>query len=54
MQFLIQNWGNQVFWEELNLGYYQMKDEYDINFRGVDVFNLGGRDSYYRSVLSGK
>lgn len=54
MKFLIDNWGNDIFWEELNLGYYQMRDDYLMNQPGFDPYNLSGRDSYYQSVMTAR
>ena len=36
-----------AFWEEINLGYYQMQDEYIMSQPGFDPYNLSGRDPYY-------
>ena len=51
INFFISNWGNSLFWEEINLGYYQMRDEYLMNNSKVDPFNLSGRDSYYTFMM---
>jgi hypothetical protein len=40
-----------AFWEEINLGYYQMRDEAIMKQPGFDPYNLSGRDSYYNFVL---
>ena len=40
-----------AFWEELNIGYYQMKDEFLMSQPNFDPYNLSGRDSYYSYVL---
>ena len=45
-----------AFWEELNLGYYQMKDEFLMSQflmskQNFDPYNLSGRDLYYSYVL---
>ena len=42
------------FFEELNLGYYQMEYEYHMSQPGFDPYNLSGRDSYYTYVMSNK
>ena len=42
------------FFEELNLGYYQMEYEYRMSQPGFDPYNLMGRDSYYSYVMSKK
>ena len=41
-----------AFWEELNIGYYQMKDEFLMSQPNFDPYNLSGRDSYYSYVMS--
>jgi hypothetical protein len=43
-----------AFWEELNMGYYQMQDEYIMSQPGFDPYNLSGRDPYYSYVMSKK
>jgi hypothetical protein len=43
-----------AFWEELNLGYYQMEDEYLMSQPGFDPYNLSGRDPYYTYMMSKK
>ena len=43
-----------AFWEELNIGYYQMQDEYIMTQEGFDPYNLSGRDPYYSYVMSKK
>jgi hypothetical protein len=40
-----------AFWEELNLGYYQMKDEFLMSQPNFYPYNLSGRDLYYSYVL---
>ena len=40
------------FWEELNLGYYQMRDEYLMSKPNFDSYNLSGRDPYYSYILN--
>jgi hypothetical protein len=32
-----------LFWEEINLGYYQMRDEWIMKQQNFDPFNLKGR-----------
>lgn len=54
LNFLLENWGNEFFWEEINLGYYQMRDEYLMKYSNIDPFNLSGRDSYYSYVMNKK
>ena len=39
------------FWGELNLGYYQLRDEYIMKQSNFDPYNLSGRDSYYTYKL---
>lgn len=41
-----------AFWEEINAGYYQMRDEAMMKQPGFDPYNLSGRDSYYNSVMN--
>ena len=46
-----------AFWEELNLGYYQMRDEFLMSQflmsqPNFDPYNLSGRDPYYSYVLN--
>ena len=43
-----------AFFEELNLGYYQMIDEYVMSHPGFDPYNLSGRDPYYTYMTSKK
>jgi len=43
-----------AFFEELNVGYYQMKYEYLMSQPNFDPWNLRGRDSYYSYVMSKK
>ena len=43
-----------AFWEELNLVYYQMMDEYIMSQEGFDPYNLRGRDPYYTYIMSKK
>jgi len=40
-----------AFWEELNIGYYQMRDEFLMSQPNFDPYNLSGRDQYYSLVL---
>ena len=40
-----------AFFEELSIGYVQMKDEYLMNQPGFDPYNLSGRDPYYSEVF---
>ncbi len=40
-----------LFWEEINIGYYQMQDEYLMSQPGFDPYNLSGRDTYYRYIM---
>lgn len=44
----------KTFWEELNIGYIQMKDEWIMNQPNFDPYNLSGRDPYYTYILSKK
>jgi hypothetical protein len=41
-----------LFWEEINIGYYQMQDEYLMSQPGFDPYNLSGRDTYYNYVMN--
>jgi len=43
-----------AFWEELNNGYYQMKDEYLMSQPNFDPYNLSSRDPYYSYMMSNK
>jgi hypothetical protein len=43
-----------AFWKEINVGYYQMQDEYIMSQPNFDPYNLSGRDSYYSYVMSKK
>jgi len=43
-----------AFFEEINLGYYQMEDEYKMAQPNFDPYNLSGRDSYYSYVMKNK
>ena len=43
-----------AFWEELNLGYYQMRDEFLMSQPNFDPYNLSGRDPFYSYVMSKK
>ena len=40
-----------AFWEEINSGYYEMRDEYIMSQPGFDPYNLSGRDPYYSEVF---
>ena len=43
-----------AFWEELNYGSTQMKDEYTMSQPGFDPYNLSGRDPYYTYMMRKK
>lgn len=43
-----------AFFEELSLGYIQMKDEYTMSQPNFDPYNLSGRDSYYSFTMKSK
>jgi hypothetical protein len=43
-----------AFWEEINVGYYQMQDDYLMSQPNFDPYNLSGRDPYYSYVMSKK
>jgi len=42
------------FFEELNIGWVQMQDEYIMSQPGFDPYNLSGRDPYYSYVMRKK
>ena len=42
----------KAFWEELNIGSIQIKDEWIMSQPGFDPYNLSGRDPYYNYTLS--
>lgn len=54
LRYLIDNWGTSLFWEEINSGYYQMRDSYLMSQPNFDPYNLSGRDPYYTYVLQRK
>lgn len=39
-------------WEDINIGYTQMQDEYLMSQPGFDPYNLSGRDCFYTYILS--
>ena len=43
-----------AFWEELNLGWVQMQDEYLMTQPNFDPYNLSGRDPYYSYMMRKK
>jgi hypothetical protein len=43
-----------TFFEELNLGWVQMRDEYLMSKPGFDPYNLSGRDLYYSYKMRNK
>jgi hypothetical protein len=43
-----------TFFEELNLGWVQMRDEYLMSKPGFDPYNLSGRDPYYTYKMRNK
>jgi hypothetical protein len=43
-----------AFFEELNAGWYEMRDEYIMSQPGFDPYNLSGRDPYYSYVMEKK
>jgi len=43
-----------AFFEELNLGWIQMQDEYIMSQPGFDPYNLSGRDPYYTYMMRKK
>lgn len=43
-----------AFFEELNYGWVQMKDEYIMSQPGFDPYNLSGRDPYYTYMMRNK
>ena len=42
------------FWEELSIGWYEMRDEWIMKQPNFDPYNLSGRDLYYTYILSKK
>lgn len=43
-----------LFWEELNSGYYCLRDEWIMSQPGLDPYNLSGRDPYYTYTMRSK
>ena len=43
-----------AFFEELSIGYVQMKDEWIMSQPEFDPYNLSGRDSYYSFTMKSK
>ena len=43
-----------AFFEELSIGYIQMKDEWIMKTPGFDPYNLSGRDPYYSYIMKSK
>ena len=43
-----------AFFEELNYGWVQMRDEYIMSQPNFDPYNLSGRDPYYSYVMRKK
>jgi len=43
-----------AFFEELNLGWIQMNDEYIMSQPNFDPYNLSGRDPYYSYSMRNK
>ena len=43
-----------AFFEELSLGYTQMKDEWIMTQSNFDPYNLSGRDPYYTYKMKSK
>lgn len=43
-----------AFFEELNLGWVQMRDKYIMSQPGFDPYNLSGRDPYYTYMMRKK
>ena len=43
-----------AFFEELNYGWYQMRDEYIMSQPDFDPYNMSGRDHYYSYVMINK
>ena len=43
-----------AFFEELNLGWIQMQDEYIMSQPNFDPYNLSGRDPYYSYMMRKK
>ena len=48
---LEDNVDRPAFFEELSIGYVQMKDEWIMSQPGFDPYNLSGRDPYYSCVI---
>ena len=42
------------FWEDLNIGWVQMRDEYIMSQPNFDPYNLSGRDPYYSYMMRKK
>lgn len=39
------------FWEDINIGWVQMREKYIMSQPGFDPYNLSGRDPYYSYVI---